>query len=1486
MPNSTSASDSPSKDGAKAAPPRYPRPRRRFWRWLGLGLAACCTLLLIAWGLLLTPLGLDLAARVAERGIAAGSGLAARIENVSGTLPFSLNVGRFALADKKGTWLVVADARLSWSPLALLRGRVVINEIAAGTVRVRRAPDLPPSPQPPAMEWPPRFPRLPPILVDRLAVGRLILDKELAGQDAVIRIDGRLAESGAGAVGLALAATRLDGDKPLSVKLAGSLNYADWKLAAKASLADAPGGLLASALAGPDGGGLAVNLTGDGPLDAWKGTLAARLGDKEFLTADLGLGVPLRKDALAAFSVRLTAAPPSGLLPEAAAKLVGDHPDLSLAGRVGIVSDDLFLDALTAHVAAGSLTAKAGLDATGKKMTGTATVLLPDASALDPSLAGNAAVTIDASGPLNRPKLTARLILSGFTAGPTSLKAATINATADPAGDLDGPFPGAGLTVTGNLDGLAGPEGTTLLGDALRLTATADLAADGAVTARAIALEGGGGAVRASDVRYAADKVTGRLAISVADIAGAAGLAGLRLTGKLALAADIAADAAGKGQAALKLDLTGLAPREGADAAAKALAALLGASPTIAAKAGFAASGARIESLTLNGKAVTLAASGDYDAATGGLAAKAALKAPDLAVLERALGEKSGGALTLDLTATGTAAAPRLTVSAKGERLVFGDLALAGLELAATGNDLAAAPTGTVSLAARREGESARFEADYALRDTRLTVSKLHLAAPDAAFSGDAVIDTATGRVSGKLSGKAGSLAGLGRFAGQKLAGSLTLAVTATAGKNGQGVVCDMTAADLRLPGLAAARLTVAANLDDVSGNPRGKADIAAKGLAAGELDLATLSLAGHGDGRTFSATLDAKGTIPGGKPLTLATTIGLAPAGKGRRITVASLGGSLDTKKFRLTGPATVTLDGANTRLDALALTFDKAKIEASASLSPRSVSGKASITHLSLPMLASFGVTGLGGTGQVAISLAGSAAKPELTAEASVNDLSMASEKGSGLPTLAVTAKASVSGGKAEARATVGPTGKKEAVTVVAGLPVRFALSPFAFDVPPHGALSGRITADSDLSQMAGLLAQANTRIVGRLTADMALGGTLAAPSVTGSMALAAKKLENADAGLVLHNLTFRANASGGTIAIEQASGQDGHGGTFTLTGKVDIADPQNGPVDLNLKLNHLRVAGLDLARVTANGSLAVAGTLSRMRASGNIEIGPADINLPTSLPPDVVVIPVTYVNDPNAPKKKAKHHAPPAAARRIDLDITAALGQAVYVRGLGLESRWEGKVKVTGTAAAPVVVGKYYVAKGRVELFGSNLEITKGDVTFTGGTPPAPILDILAENTSGDVTAGVSITGDATNPSIKLVSTPTLPHDEILSRILFGQSARTLSPIQAAQLAQAAASLYAGGTPTSVLARTRRILGLDQLSLVSGKGTGMASTVLKAGKEITKGVTVGVEQGMGAQTGAVSVEVQVTPNITVDSRVGADNKQGVGVNWKWDY
>jgi len=44
--------------------------------------------------------------------------------------------------------------------------------------------------------------------------------------------------------------------------------------------------------------------------------------------------------------------------------------------------------------------------------------------------------------------------------------------------------------------------------------------------------------------------------------------------------------------------------------------------------------------------------------------------------------------------------------------------------------------------------------------------------------------------------------------------------------------------------------------------------------------------------------------------------------------------------------------------------------------------------------------------------------------------------------------------------------------------------------------------------------------------------------------------------------------------------------------------------------------------------------------------------------------------------------------------------------------------------------------------------------------------------------------------------------------------------------------------------------------------------------------------VEQGPGPDTGKVSVEIELTPHIGVETDIGADGQGGLGVNWKWDY
>jgi translocation and assembly module TamB len=1430
--------------------------------------------------------GLSAAADLTARLVSAATGLTVRLEDVSGPLPVSCAVGRLAVADAKGVWLVVKDLRLAWSPLALLRGRVHVDTLSADIIRVRRQPELPPVPgQPPQIEWPPRFPSLPPILVDQLAVTRLILDKELAGQDAVLGIAGRLAESGQGAVAASLAVTR-QGGPPLTLRLAGSLNYADWRLAVKAKLADGPGGLLASALAGPEGGPLAVDLTGDGPLTAWRGRLDALLADHRFLTADLGLAVPLDTSATAAWTLDAGFTPPAGPPPAWAAglaRIVGERLSLEAAGRFGIVSGAVFLDRTTIQAALGQVTAEASLRPDTDALSAKLDLTLPDAGRLEPGLAGAVSASLTASGRLVRPELALRLSAKGFRAGPVDLAAAELTAQAVPGGDLDGAFPGAAVTAQGTLTGLAGPDGTTLLGRDLTLALAAGIGPSGALSARDCTLTGQDGALRLSGDLAADGALAARLGLTARDVAGAASLGGLALAGRAEATAEVSRDAAGAGQASLTVRLADLAATA-ATAASTGLAGLLGPGPNLAAHLEMTGARTRLSALSLEGRGVRLAGSGERDAASGRMAARLTADVPDLAPLGTALGQAVAGALHLEAELGGPAGTPELTTRTQARGLRFGETRLEHVDLEASAKDLARAPAGRLRLTAQRDRETAVLETGFAVSGQSLTLSDLRLTAPDTSLTAKAGLDMAKGTVSGSLSAASSDLSGLGRFVGLPLSGSLKLTASAAPDRLGQGLSAQVAAGNLRLSGLSVRELSLSADLGDLLGLPRGKASLAAKDLASGGVSLAQFKLAATGDGRALDLTCDTNGRLPGGQALTLATGARLTDSGKRRELRVASLAGSLDRHPFALQGPATVSFAQGTLGLDSLVLTLEGARLSASGRLTPSTVEGKASLSRLPLPLLAGFGLTGIDGTAVADLALSGSPAHPRLSAQARLEGLKAMAAKGRGLPAMAVTATAALEGQTLSATATLAQAGKKEMLSATVSLPARFSLLPLVLDLPQGGALSGRLTAGGDLTDVAALLAQANTRIVGKLAADLSLAGTLAAPEVNGSLGLEASRLENADTGLVLRDVVVRLEASGGVLTVAKATGQDLKGGSFTITGSLGPFAAGDAPVNLTTRLAHLKVAGLDLVSATADGSIALSGSLAKLAARGSLVIGPAEVNLPTSLPPSVVVIPVTDVNDPQA-APTAKKAAPPAVARRVDLDLAVTLGQAVYVRGLGMESRWGGGVTISGTADAPQAKGRLFVEQGRVDLFGGNLDITKGEVLFDGQSLLAPRLHILATNTTDDITAGVSLTGDATSPTIALVSQPPLPDNEILARILFGQSASSLSPLQAAQLAQAAASLYAGGGPTSILARTRRILGLDQLAIVPGKGN-LQSTVLRASKEIVKGVTVGVEQGMGAQSGAVSVEVKITPNITVDSRVGADNKQGVGVNWKWDY
>ena len=148
-------------------------------------------------------------------------------------------------------------------------------------------------------------------------------------------------------------------------------------------------------------------------------------------------------------------------------------------------------------------------------------------------------------------------------------------------------------------------------------------------------------------------------------------------------------------------------------------------------------------------------------------------------------------------------------------------------------------------------------------------------------------------------------------------------------------------------------------------------------------------------------------------------------------------------------------------------------------------------------------------------------------------------------------------------------------------------------------------------------------------------------------------------------------------------------------------------------------------------------------------------------------------------------------------------------------------------------------------------------------------------------GGITTRIIIDGDVREPEITFESSPELPQEEVLSQLLFGRGLDAISPLQAAQLANAIAVL-AGRGGEGIIGNLRDSFGLDDLDVSQ---TAEGETSLSAGKYISDNVYTEVEATSAGKT-SLSINLDVTDSLTAKGKVGSDGDSSLGIFFEKDY
>ncbi len=1452
-----------------------------------------------------------------------GGGARVEIQAVEGSLPSWIELVGIRVADSRGVWLLVDRARLKWRPLRLFDSLVAIEELSADTVNVARKPEASDEPgkrpAPGGAGGPPPVPFA--VSVDRFGATRVHLGESLLGSEAVFSVDGTATLKKLGEqLDLRLDVRRID-DTPGSLNALAAYHPASRVLTLDIRAHEPPGGLAVRTAGVPGHPELSLSLAGRGPIEDWAAKLKLHAGDDLDVAGEMKIreSAPGRFTLDGAFVNNVQALLADELKPLAgrAARL-----EFLLSGGSGepIVIERFNLAAPGGEARLGGQIAPdmETLDLTFNAMAGPADLF-------SPWLAGASWKTLSAKGALvgntDRPETTVNLLVENFAGFDHRFGRADINLSAAPESRKD-PAGAMRVSASGALMNLSGadPEIARFAGERV------DLALKGRVLAREKRIDIQSATVRAAlgelafldtEARHWGKALDLKARIIVPNLGPLSSLAGQPLAGGLSAELEgqvVKFGESGEGKAVIVTDglKTGIATAD----------ALLSATTRLSLAGGIdARHKMKVDKFLLEAPGLQASARGALEPDES-ISGEWSVTLKEIATVAKALAVPLKGDIEAKGGVLGSLAAPRVSARAASQALSFQDIDITGLHadfniadaiklteaegrieaarvatpdaaLSAVKLDLAAGnltgnPSGRVAADVTLNEWPVLASTNFKMNDgNRLALDRLDVVALGAHVAGalDVALDNNT--ASGTLNGEIIDTALLSRLIDQNLDGTFRFKVV-LANPNRQDVTLRAQAKDIRLDRgetLAVASARLNALVTDAMNKPGIEAALEAGGLAAPGAEVSTLALSATGSAEKLAYTLKAEGRVQQIQKAVFIESTGEATALEDvKRLLVRTLSGKLGETPFKLTRPATLATSGRENTIKDFELLLDKdSRLSADATLAGETLSARARVQKLPLSLLRLIGQEPpVSGLLEGALDVAGTRAAPDAKLNLTLANIDFGKEAavlGAGEATLRgrLKNKDAAFTGRFE-QAGVGY------VDFEASLPVDLTLAAPVSDATP---LDGEAKGIIDLDFLNQKVLSDVHNLKGKFDLDAKLGGTLKAARVTGSATLSGGSYENLNYGTLLDLIELRIEADDEHIHLPLFKAATPEGGSLTGSGDLKFTSGDM-LADFHFSSKKARLVAIDSLTGSVSSDLAFTGSMKSPWLKGSILVDKVEAFIPENLPPSVVLLDVTEekkAQKADASKKEEESPASGEPPTLVNLDLDIDVPGRVYVRGRGLDTELEGKFRVTGTHAAPNIDGNLKMRHGTLNVLNRQFKFSRGQVAFDGVPKQEPTLNFKADaKPVPDAKMAVMVTGPASKPAISLWSEPVMPQDEILSRILFGKSAGAISAIEAVELAASLATLSGASSGPGVMDKVRRSLGLDTLKFSGGEeGAGPG---VEAGRYIAEGVYLGVEQGLDSEASRATIEVEVTPNITLESDIGADSQSRVGINMEWDY
>jgi translocation and assembly module TamB len=316
-------------------------------------------------------------------------------------------------------------------------------------------------------------------------------------------------------------------------------------------------------------------------------------------------------------------------------------------------------------------------------------------------------------------------------------------------------------------------------------------------------------------------------------------------------------------------------------------------------------------------------------------------------------------------------------------------------------------------------------------------------------------------------------------------------------------------------------------------------------------------------------------------------------------------------------------------------------------------------------------------------------------------------------------------------------------------------------------------------------------------------------AGSNINGQIRIVKANLHTADSPVGLDDANGVINVTQTRLEIASFQGTVG-GGTINATGTV--AYRPSVQFQLGLAANNIRMRYPEGVRAILASNLSLRGTTQASLLTGQVKIERI------SFTPDFDMS--TFASQFSG--ESTDTGTPGSLTQGMKLDIALQSTSQMNLSSSQVSLRGDANLRVVGTAAAPVILGRTNLTGGEFFLAGNRYQLQQGTVDFLNPVRTEPVLNLRVQTTIDQYNITLGLNGPLARLETTYTSDPALPPVDIINLVARGKTveATNANPNPPGTLGAQAA--LAGAISNQVSGKIAKLAGVSQLQIDPGLGT----------------------------------------------------------------